>query len=136
MAYKKIGVTASEMMALREQGYSNKDIANLLEISTVTVLRYIGPQEGRMESMAAFKDRKPKVVEAETVETPEIKRAVDEVVIRHEMLSSKNGNVVVNVDYQYHTVEIDATTVPFDELENFATFIIGMVERIRREAKK
>lgn len=135
MAYKKIGVTASEMMAMREQGLSNKDIANLLEINPLTVRRYIGPQGKRMESMAAFKESKPKVDGLEEVETPEIKMAVDEIVVRNQLLSSKNGNVVASVDYIAHTVELDHTALTFDELAEFATFVIGMVERIRKEAK-
>lgn len=43
---RKLGVSVSEMLHMREQGLSNKDIANLLEISYPTVLRYIGPQGG------------------------------------------------------------------------------------------
>ena len=62
---RKIGVSASEMLQLREQGYSNADIANLLEISKASVQLYIGAQGGRMDSLAAFK--KPKT---EKVETP------------------------------------------------------------------
>ena len=71
MPYKKVNVTPSEMRTLLEQGYSNKDIANILEVSVPTVLRYIGPQGTHMESMAAFK-KKPKAEETQ-VETPEIK---------------------------------------------------------------
>lgn len=136
MAYKKIDVSASEMRTLREQGYSNKDIANLLEISLPTVNRYIGPQGRRMESMAAFKTEKHKGHAIEDVETPEIKRAVDEIVVRTERLSSKNGNSLADVDYISHTVCLDVGTLTFDELPEFATFIIGMVERINREVKK
>ena len=43
---KRVGVSQSEMMELRKQGYSNRDIANLLEISKATVARYIGHQGG------------------------------------------------------------------------------------------
>ena len=43
---KRIGISASEMLQLREQGYSNADIANLLEISRATVQKYIGSQGG------------------------------------------------------------------------------------------
>jgi predicted transcriptional regulator len=43
---KKIEVSRSEMLQMREQGLSNKDIANVLEISAATVFRYIGPQGG------------------------------------------------------------------------------------------
>lgn len=37
-------VTISEMMSMREQGMSNQEIADALEISRVTVIRYIGAQ--------------------------------------------------------------------------------------------
>lgn len=126
---KKLEVSASEMMALRNEGYSNRDIANLLEISDLTVRRYIGPQGKRMESMAAFKTEKPKA--PEPVATPEIKRAVDEIVVRTEKLSSKNGNTLADVDYMCHTVSLDVGTLSFDELEDFAVFVVGMVERIK-----
>ena len=46
MARRKIGVTASEMRALREQGLSNRDIALILDISKETVRKYIGKQGG------------------------------------------------------------------------------------------
>lgn len=131
MAYHRIGVTASEMMALREQGYSNKDIANLLEISELTVRRYIGPQGKRMESLAAFKDNKPKKEEIPEIETPEIKRAVDQIVVYTERLSSKSGNVLADVDHVTKTVSVEIDTLSFDELEDFAVFVIGMVERIK-----
>ena len=137
MGYRKIGVTASEMMAMREQGLSNKDIANLLEINPLTVRRYIGNQpERRMENMAAFKESKPKKMEEETVETPEIKRATDEVIVRRELLCSRNGNVAVNVDYINRIAEFDVNAMSFDELADFATFVVGMVERIRKEGKQ
>ena len=43
---RRICVSRNEMLQLREQGYSNADIANVLEISKATVLRYIGKQGG------------------------------------------------------------------------------------------
>lgn len=43
---RKCGVTKSEMLQMREQGLSNRDIAKCLEISYATVARYIGPQGG------------------------------------------------------------------------------------------
>ena len=60
----KIGVTKSEMMELRRQGYSNKDIAGMLDICDQTVRNYIGRQDGKMNTLAAFKD-KPKAKAAE-----------------------------------------------------------------------
>lgn len=53
---KKIYVTASDMMQLREQGLSNHDIAKSLDVSEQTVRRYIGKQPGRMERLEAFRD--------------------------------------------------------------------------------
>jgi predicted transcriptional regulator len=130
---RKIEVTASEMMALRNEGYSNKDIANLLEINPITVRRYIGCQPQRhMENMAAFKE-KPKTVaqKARDVETPEIKRAVDEIVVQSESISSKSGTIKADIDYKSCSVIIgDDILFTFDELPELATFIIGMTERI------
>lgn len=57
---RKIDVTAGEMLALRELGLSNHDIAASLDISIATVLRYIGKQDGRMEGYAAFKNTPPR----------------------------------------------------------------------------
>jgi transposase len=54
--YRKIYVTASEMLEMRKQGMSNHDIAKSLDISVHTVLRYIGKQGERMENLAAFAD--------------------------------------------------------------------------------
>ena len=138
MAYKKIGVTATEMLRLREQGLSNKDIANLLEISDLTVRRYIGPQGKRMEHMAAFAESKPKAVATEApVETPEIKRAVDEIVVRSESVSSKSGKLKADIDYNNCSVIIcDDILFTFDELPELATFVIGMTERIMARMPK
>ena len=54
---KRIDVTASEMMELRNQGYSNHDIAKMLDIGISTVVRYIGKQGRRMERLTAFEDK-------------------------------------------------------------------------------
>jgi predicted transcriptional regulator len=129
---RKIDVTASEMMALRNEGYSNKDIANLLEINPLTVRRYIGCQpQRRMENMAAFKEKPKEKKEPETVETPEIKRAVDEIVCQNETIASKSGSIMADVDYTKATVRLYIDDLRFDELPEFATFVVGMVERIK-----
>lgn len=47
----RIGVSVSEMMELRNQGYSNKDIAKMLDISIPSVYRYIGGQGCHMASV-------------------------------------------------------------------------------------
>lgn len=132
--YPKLDVSVSELLRMREEGMSNRCIANVLGIHYGTVYKYIGPQGKKMENMAAFKEE-PTKPEA-PAETPEIKRAVDEIVVRTEKLSSKNGNAMADVDYMYRTVSLDIGTLSFDELAEFATFVIGMVERITREVKK
>lgn len=63
---RKIYVTASDMLALREQGLSNHDIAKSLDVSIQTVRRYIGSQGKRMESLDAFRDNPPKKKETKT----------------------------------------------------------------------
>lgn len=68
MGYSKVGVTASEMMHMREQGMSNHDIAKSLDICEATVYNYIGKQGGRMERLEAFRDTTPKIKETPCVE--------------------------------------------------------------------
>ena len=63
---RKIYVTASDMLALREQGLSNYDIAKSLDVSINTVRRYIGSQGKRMGSLEAFRDTPPKKKETKT----------------------------------------------------------------------
>ena len=74
---RKCGVTKSEMLQMREQGLSNRDIAKCLEISYPTVVRYIGPQGGRVEGLAAFKEEKPEKVESPKEEQKASPKAVD-----------------------------------------------------------
>lgn len=70
---RKLQITASEMLEMRKQGMSNHDIANSLEISYPTVLRYIGKQGGHMEGLEAFKDAPaPKKEEAKEEVKPVI----------------------------------------------------------------
>lgn len=70
---RKIHVTASEMLELRNEGLSNHDIAKILDISVPTVVRYIGKQGKRMEGLSAFKDApSPKKEEAKEEVKPVI----------------------------------------------------------------
>ena len=56
----KIDVSVSEMLKLREDGYSNKDIAQMLEISLPTVYKYIGKQCKHMESVYRHQKKRSK----------------------------------------------------------------------------
>lgn len=50
---KRIELSAAEMMQLRNDGYSNQDIARILDISVGTVYRYIGKQGCHIPSATA-----------------------------------------------------------------------------------
>ena len=55
----KLEVSVSEMMQLRNDGYSNADIARILDISLPTVYKYIGKQGCHIPSATASFITKP-----------------------------------------------------------------------------
>lgn len=55
----KLELSVSEMMQLRNDGYSNKDIARILDISLPTVYKYIGKQGCHIPSATASFVSKP-----------------------------------------------------------------------------
>ena len=127
---KKIGVSRSEMLQLREQGLSNKDIANVLEIHPATVHRYIGPQGGRIESLAAFNEPKAPKVDTPKEEQKPAPKAVDSLEMVYEIVKSADGSFRAEVDYESKCVSILDSTVAFDQLAELATFIIGLAGRV------
>lgn len=74
----KIPFTASELMALREEGMSNHDIAAKLDITEQTVRNYIGPQHKQLPRLAAFAESEPK----RTEERPTLEPAYSPKVVR------------------------------------------------------
>ena len=88
---QKVCITPAEMLVMREEGLSNRDIANILDISYATVLRYIGKQEGRMDSLAAFKDT-PKVKEVKEV------KHVEETVPKYEPKPIEETYLICGMD--------------------------------------
>lgn len=127
---KKIEVSQSEMLHMREQGLSNKDIANVLEISVATVFRYIGPQGGRMESLAAFNEPKPEKVETHMEEHKPATKAVDSLEMVYEIVKSADGSFRAEVDYESKCVSILDSTIAFEQLAELSTFIIGLAGRV------
>ena len=128
---RKLGVTKNEMLKLREQGLSNVDIANVLEISRATVFRYIGKQGGRMENLAAFNEPKVKNVEIPTEEQNPSPRAVDSLEMVYEVVKSGDGTFRAELDYEGKWVSILDSTVEFGQLAELATFIIGLAGRVQ-----
>lgn len=136
--YRKIDVSASEMMTLREQGLSNHDIAKSLDVSPETVRRYIGKQCGRMEGLAALKDTPPKrkIMVKENKEMPEIPKyepkAIKENYKVGKMQYELNHITGIIGIYDGHTL----ITVPYNELPDIVQFLAwAMRERIDTTAK-
>lgn len=130
---RKIDVTAAEMLQLREQGYSNIDIAASLDISVATVRRYIGRQDGRMESFAAFKNTPPRQkMEKETEAMPVIPKYNPKPV--HEEYHV--GNHMVSLDSITRSVTVDGDygeiTIPFESIPDLVQFLAwAMRERMQ-----
>ena len=110
---RKLDVTYDDMMQLRAKGYSNKDIANMLEISVPTVRRYIGNQGCRMESVTTTPERcgitKPQ-------EKIEIK------VLRQIVAVNGYGFDVNTAEHKIHITtpnRIGELTIYADEIEKF-----------------
>lgn len=127
---RKIDVTASEMLALREQGFSNRDIAASLDISYSCVLRTIGKQDGRMEGYAAFKTPAPRK-KMETEEMPVLPKYNPKPV--HEEYHV--GNHTVSLDSITRSVTVDGDdgeiTIPFESVPDLVQFLAwAMRERM------
>lgn len=67
----KLELSVAEMRQLRNDGYSNKDIARILDVSIQTVYTYIGKQGCRIPSATASFISKPKA-EAQTDKKPDV----------------------------------------------------------------
>ena len=126
----KIGVSKNEMLQMREQGLSNRDIANLLEIHIATVYNHIGPQGGRMDNLAAFDEPKTKEVETPKEEHKPSPRAVDSLEMVYEVVKSADGTFRAELDYESKCVAIFDSTIEFNQLAELATFIIGLASRV------
>ena len=127
---KKLGISKSEMLRMREQGLSNRDIAKCLDIHFATVYNYIGPQGGRMENLAAFDEPKPKEVETPKEEPKPSPKAVDSLEMVYEVVKSGDGTFRAELDYESKCVAILDSTIEFGQLAELATFIIGLASRV------
>ena len=128
-------ITVGEMRRLREEGLSNKDIANVLDICYPTVLRWIGPQEKRMDNLAAFNAKKkepmPVVVEEKKVEH----KAIDSLRVAVETVFSAENDFYAEIDYDAAEVLLCGQYIPFYKIPELTTFIVGMAARISKEEK-
>lgn len=130
---RKIGVTAAEMLQMREDGLSNHDIAKALDISYATVRNYIGKQGGRMEGLAAFKDK------------PTKKAAPEEPVVEsfpvYEPVPCEETYKVagerIYIDQETRTVTIRDVGLSFDDIPDIVQFLAwAMRTRMKGEDER
>ncbi len=123
---RKIYVTASEMMELRNQGMSNHDIAKALDISYNTVRRYIGSQGGKkMERLEAFKDKPKETKQPEApVFVPYAPKVLKE---EFDVLD----DVLIEVDYESKAIFLSSSegeiTVPFKDVYKLTQFFAWLL---------
>lgn len=132
---RKIGVSKSEMLRMREEGLSNRDIARCLEIHPATVYNYIGPQGGRMEGLAAFDEPKPQKVETPTEEPKAVPKAMENLKSVYEVIASADGEFRAEVDWESQCVSVMDYTVSFEQLEALAIFVVCLAQKIEKSVK-
>ncbi len=122
---KKLEVTRSEMMVLREQGYSNRDIANILEISYPTVYKYLGKQGGRMDSVTRHMEHNhqpPAPAETPKPDAPQVQIISQTVAIDGYAfalnMSSKTISIGISDDNQFLLLRQD-------EVEKFTAAVMA-----------
>lgn len=105
----KLEVSVSEMMQLRNDGYSNADIARILDISLPSVYKYIGKQGCHIPSATASFITKP------TTNVPDDTTTQQEVMVISRVVAidgylfelSSDGIAVSNNDGQYLRIPVD-----------------------------
>ena len=135
MARKIDDISKGEMLRMRAEGLSNRDIAKCLDIHYATVYNYIGPQGGRMDNLAAFDEPKPKKVETPKEDPKTAPRAVDSLEMVYEVVKSADGSFRAELDYECESVSILDSTIAFAELAELATFIIGLASRVKQKGE-
>lgn len=111
---KKIELSVSELMQYRNDGYSNKDIARILDISVATVYNYIGKQGCRIPSATASFISKPTTPpENEQKKTPEVTLVSRVVSIGGYLFELQSLTGTISVSFA------DGQSVKIDDLDGF-----------------
>ena len=133
---RRIDITPSEMMELRNQGYSNKDIANMLDISHETVRKYIGNQGCRMSGLAAFKDKPKKKevqVPAEAVTPPYVPKVMLEEYLIGEADVEKA--ILAKINHDAEKVSLDSVhgtiTFTYEQLRELMQFLVWVSDKCK-----
>lgn len=126
MRGKKLEVTASEMLELRQEGLSNADIAALLDISVPTVFKYIGKQGCRMERLAVFADKgKKKQEKQEEIRETKKQMTKPKYVPAEETYAVGSVQVAVSNIVRYLTIKKDgdSVTLSFEQSAELLEFL-------------
>ncbi len=131
---RKLNISKSEMLQLREQGLSNRDIAKCLDISAQTVHRYIGAQGGRMDNLAAFDKPKAEPEQQIQADTPTpAPRAVDKLEVTYEIVKSAEGSFNAELDVENMSLSLCNSSIAFDKLPELLTFVVGLAGRVSNQ---
>lgn len=133
---RRIDITPSEMMELRNQGYSNKDIANMLDISNETVRKYIGNQGCRMGKLAAFADKPKKKevqVPAEAVTPPYVPKVMlEEYLIGDD---SVDKAIVAKINHDTRKITLDSVhgmiDLTYEQVRELVQFLVWASDKCK-----
>lgn len=115
---KKIELSVSELMQLRNDGYSNKDIARILDISVATVYNYIGKQGCHIPSATASFISKPKTKEEAPPAKPEVTLVSRVVSIGGYLFELQSLTDTISVSFA------DGQSVKIDDLDGFVNALL------------
>lgn len=101
---KRCDVTPSEIMELRKQGYSNHDIAAMLDIGRNTVYRAIGAQGKHMGRMAAFADKPTKKAEKAEEPSPKVEVYKPQAISEEYSIGTEGEEINVKIDHIAETI--------------------------------
>ena len=134
MYKKRLDLHPSELLELRKQGYSNKDIANMLGICVQTVRNYIGRQDGHMNSLAAFED-KPKEKATIAPAEPAIPPFKPSVVIERYAVGDGEKALEIEIDHVGEAIRIetvdDTIDITYDQARELVRFLAWASDKIK-----
>lgn len=128
---KKIELTVSELLEMRKQGYSNKDIAAFLDVSVATIYNYIGKAGRRMPSVTGgtLKRQSEKPTEAKT----QIQIVSQTVAVGGYLflINAADKSVTVSLPEQEQTIHLQA-----DEIDKFKAALSSVQEFVYAQDKR
>lgn len=133
---RSLDITPSEMMELRNQGYSNKDIAKMLDISNETVRKYIGKQGCRMGELAAFAD-KPKKKEAQVPAEAVTPPYVPKVMLEEYLIGddSVDKAIVAKINHDTRKITLDSVhgmiDLTYEQVRELVQFLVWASDKCK-----